>query len=58
MRNDLRFARSQRGATTIEYAIIAIFLSVAALLAFILVGNNVNESFTDTSTKFNNATSQ
>ncbi len=37
---------TQKGATVIEYALIAALISVAAIFAFGLVGNSVNNTMT------------
>ena len=41
-----RFARDEAGATSIEYALIAMFISIAILVGVQGIGTNVNSSFT------------
>lgn len=50
-----RFLRSKRGATAIEYALIAAMLSLAVIAAMGLLGGALNESFTNTATKVGDA---
>ncbi len=45
-------ARETKGATAIEYAIIASVVSVAALGAFIAVGAESNEQFENVASKY------
>ena len=40
------FSRAQGGATAIEYAMVAFFISIAAFSALVTVGNDVNSLFT------------
>ncbi len=44
---------SERGATAIEYALIAALIAVAAIAAMQLVGNGVKNTFTNVSDKLN-----
>ena len=37
--------KSRTGATAIEYALIAVLISIASVVAFQLVGNSVNDMF-------------
>ena len=46
-----RIFRSERGATAIEYALVAALISIAALAAFTNLGGRLN-------TMFNNVSSQ
>jgi pilus assembly protein Flp/PilA len=45
-----RFIRDQRGATGIEYALIAGFLSIAIVTAVGALGSTLNGTFTTVST--------
>jgi pilus assembly protein Flp/PilA len=47
MRIAPRFLRDPRGATAIEYALIASLIAVAAITAFRNVGTSVDNSFTN-----------
>jgi pilus assembly protein Flp/PilA len=40
-----RFARDESGATAIEYGLIAALISVAAIVAFTTVGDNLSSVF-------------
>jgi pilus assembly protein Flp/PilA len=51
-----RFAKlmnDSRGATAIEYGLIAALIAVAAIGAFRTVGNRLNSTFTNVSTALN-----
>ena len=45
MRNLYKLIRDNRGATAIEYALVASLLSVAAIVAFQNLGNSVQAKF-------------
>ena len=45
MRNPLKLIKDSRGATAIEYALIASLLSVAAITAFNNLGTSVQAKF-------------
>lgn len=46
----------ERGATAIEYALIAALIAVAAIVAMGFVGNGISDVFTNVSNTLNNAT--
>ncbi|PZO55245.1 MAG: Flp family type IVb pilin [Alphaproteobacteria bacterium] len=50
-----RFLRDERGATAIEYALIAALISVAVIAAVQLLGTALTDSFTNTATKVGDA---
>jgi pilus assembly protein Flp/PilA len=39
--------RDRRGATAIEYALVASLIAVAAITAFVNIGTNLNQTFTN-----------
>lgn len=43
--------KDSRGATSIEYALIASLVSIAAISAFADVGSNMNAAYTDVESK-------
>jgi pilus assembly protein Flp/PilA len=45
-----KLLRSQKGATAIEYALVASLIAVAALTAMQTLGSNVNKTFTNVQT--------
>jgi pilus assembly protein Flp/PilA len=45
-----RLARSERGATAIEYGLIAALIAVAAITAMQGLGSSLNTTFTNVST--------
>ncbi len=45
------FAKDERGATAIEYGLIAALIAVAAIAAFQLVGTNLSSVFNTVATK-------
>ncbi len=45
MRNFPRFLRDRRGATAIEYALIASLISIAAVAAFVNLGSSVSNQY-------------
>jgi pilus assembly protein Flp/PilA len=46
----LRFIREERGATAIEYGLIAAGISIAIIVAVAGVGSSLNTTFTSVST--------
>lgn len=46
----------ERGATAIEYALIAALIAVAAIVAMGFVGNGIGDVFNNVSDTLNNAT--
>ena len=46
-----KFIRDQKGATAIEYGMIAALIAVAAITAMQGVGTSLNSTFTNVSTK-------
>jgi pilus assembly protein Flp/PilA len=53
MRFFTRFARDERGATAIEYGLIAALIAVAAITAMGNIGTNLNKTFNNVSTSIN-----
>ena len=49
----VHFLRESRGATAIEYGLIAALIAVAGITAFRAVGNSVKTSFNKASTNMN-----
>ena len=49
MHNFLKLARNQRGATAIEYGLIAALIAVAAIGAMTAVGSKLSGTFTNVS---------
>ena len=47
--------KSEKGATAIEYGLIAALVAVAAITGMGLVGTQLNTTFTSVSTKLTNA---
>lgn len=47
----MKLVMSEKGATAIEYALIASLISVAAIGAFASVGNKLGTTFNDVSSK-------
>lgn len=45
-----KFIRDQKGATAIEYGLIAALIAVAAIAAMQGVGSNLNKTFSNVST--------
>jgi pilus assembly protein Flp/PilA len=45
------FCRNEKGATAIEYALIAALISVAAIVAFTAVGNGIGDTMNNVSNK-------
>ena len=50
MINLLRFVREERGATAIEYGLIAAGISIAIIVAVAGVGSGLNTTFTSVAT--------
>ena len=50
-----RLLRDEEGATAIEYGLIAALIAVAAITAMGALGNSLSNTFTQVSTKMNNA---
>jgi len=46
----LKLIKNEKGATAIEYGLIAALIAVAAIGAMSAVGNSLNETFTNVST--------
>ena len=53
MKNVLRFAKDESGATAIEYGLIASLIAVALIVGAGSVGTEVNSKFTQIGTKMN-----
>lgn len=53
MRNFRRLIADQKGATAIEYGLIAALIAVAAITAMSGVGTSLNTTFTNVSTSMN-----
>ena len=51
----IQFVRDDRGATAIEYGLIAAMIAVACIAAFIAFGGSVNGLFTTVNNKAGNA---
>jgi pilus assembly protein Flp/PilA len=49
----LALLRNTRGATAIEYGLIAALIAVAAIAAMQSMGNSLNKTFNNVSTKLN-----
>jgi pilus assembly protein Flp/PilA len=52
MRSGLRTLRDRDGATAIEYAMIAFFISIAAFSAIVTIGSDVTGVFTSVASSF------
>jgi len=52
MRNILAIFQDESGATSIEYALIAFFVSIAGILALKQIGQTVNNQFNQVATNF------
>ncbi|HEY0007131.1 MAG TPA: Flp family type IVb pilin [Tepidisphaeraceae bacterium] len=50
MLNFRKLFKNKKGATAIEYGLIAALISIGAIAALTTVGTEVTESFTDTGT--------
>lgn len=51
MRNLYRLLRDERGASAIEYALLASFIAVALVGAMLMLGNEVQGSYSSTNAK-------
>ncbi|MBR0552005.1 Flp family type IVb pilin [Stakelama marina] len=51
MQNIRKFIRNSKGATAIEYGLIAALIAVAAIAAMQGLGNNLSSTFNTVSTK-------
>jgi pilus assembly protein Flp/PilA len=56
MRHFLKILRDRRGATAIEYALVAALIAVAAIAAFKNLGGQVNTTFNGVHGVMENAT--
>ena len=52
-----KFFKNSKGATAIEYGLIAALIAVAAIAAMQGLGNSLNKTFNNVSTKLNTSTS-
>ena len=50
-----KFFKNSKGATAIEYGLIAALIAVAAIAAMQGLGNSLNKTFNNVSTKLNGA---
>ena len=50
------FIKNSKGATAIEYGLIAALIAVAAIAAMQGLGNSLNKTFNNVSTKLNSST--
>ena len=55
MKNVLRFAQEESGATAIEYGLIASLIAVAMIFGATQVGTTLNSKFSEISTKVSTA---
>ncbi|MCP8891072.1 Flp family type IVb pilin [Sphingomonas faeni] len=51
-----KFFKNSKGATAIEYGLIAALIAVAAIAAMQGLGNSLNKTFNNVSTKLNGST--
>lgn len=51
-----RFIRDEKGATAIEYGLIAALVAIAAITAMTSVGSQLTATFTNVATELDNAT--
>jgi len=51
-----KIIRNKKGATAIEYGLIAALIAVAAIAAMQGLGNSLNKTFNNVSTKLNSST--
>ena len=49
----IRLWKSEKGATSIEYALIAVFTSIVAIFAMQFLGTSLSTAFTKTSSGLN-----
>lgn len=53
-----KFRKNEKGATAIEYALIAALISVAAITAYGLLGNEIENTMNTVKTKMEGANTQ
>ena len=56
MKTIRKFFKNNKGATAIEYGLIAALIAVAAIAAMQGLGNSLNKTFNNVSTKLNTST--
>ncbi|RXD05597.1 Flp family type IVb pilin [Sphingomonas sp. UV9] len=56
MKTIRKFFKNSKGATAIEYGLIAALIAVAAIAAMQGLGNSLNKTFNNVSTKLNGST--
>ncbi len=56
MKTIRNFFKNSKGATAIEYGLIAALIAVAAIAAMQGLGNSLNKTFNNVSTKLNTST--
>ena len=56
MKTIRKFFKNSKGATAIEYGLIAALIAVAAIAAMQGLGNSLNKTFNNVSTKLNTST--
>ena len=56
MKTIRKFFKNNKGATAIEYGLIAALIAVAAIAAMQGLGNSLNKTFNNVSTKLNGST--
>lgn len=56
MKTIRKFFKNNKAATAIEYGLIAALIAVAAIAAMQGLGNSLNKTFNNVSTKLNGAT--
>ena len=56
MKTIRKFFKNSKGATAIEYGLIAALIAVAAIAAMQGLGTSLNKTFTNVSTKLNTST--
>ena len=56
MKTIRKFFKNNKGATAIEYGLIAALIAVAAIAAMQGLGNSLNKTFKNVSTKLNSST--
>lgn len=52
-----KFLRNNKGATAIEYGLIAALIAVAAITAMTALGSSLSKTFSNVSTKLNSSVS-
>jgi pilus assembly protein Flp/PilA len=55
MRILVKLLRNRRGATAIEYALVASLIAVAAITAFKNLGSSLNNTYTDVNSQLGSA---